>query len=106
MKFTNRKFVWLILSLIFISSQAIAQEKIFDELILSESGKQSYQKLLKINLFAVGGIGYGGVTSEGEKAFDVLVEEKESTAAFKSLVKNATVEGAFYGIFGSTNERL
>ena len=100
MKFINRKFVWLILSLVVFSLQAKAQEKTFDESVLSEKGKQAYQTLLKIKLFAIGGIGYGGETSEGEKAFDTLLAEKEATSAYKSLVKAATLEGSFYGLFG------
>ena len=100
MKFINRKFVWLILSLIVFSIQVNAQKKNFDESVLSENGKQAYQKLLKVKLFAIGGIGYDGETSEGEKFFDILFVEKESGLAFKSLIKNGTIEGGMYGLFG------
>ncbi len=100
MKLINRKVVWLILSLFMFSFQANAQEKTFDDSVLSESGKQAYQTLLKIRLFAIGGIGYNGKTSEGEKAFDVLLEDKEVILAFKSLVKKGTLEGGMYGLFG------
>ena len=100
MKLINRKFVWLILSLVVFSFQTNAQEKNFDESVLSEDGKQAYEKLLKVKLFAIGGIGYSGEISEGEKLFDVLLEEKEAMSAFKSLVKNGTIEGGVYGLFG------
>ena len=100
MKFINQKFVWLILSLILFSLQANAQDKTFDESVLSGSGKQAYQTLLKLKLFAMGGIGYGAATSEGEKAFDILLEDKEAISAFKSLVKKGTLEGGMYGLFG------
>ena len=100
MKFINRKFAWLVLSLIVLFAQANAQEKTFDEAILSESGKQAYQMLLKIKLFAIGGIGYGGETSEGEKAFDILLEDNEAVLAFKSLAKNASSESGLYGLLG------
>jgi len=100
MKNTNRKFIWLILSLLVFSFQVNAQEKTFDESVLTESGKPAYQTLLKIKLFAIGGIGYGGETSEGEKAFDILLEDKEAISAFKSLVKKGTMEGGMYGLFG------
>jgi len=100
MKFINRKFVCLILGLIVFPLQANAQDKTFNESVLSESGKQAYQALLKIKLFAIGGIGYGGETSEGEKAFDILLEDKEAISAFKSLVKKGTIEGGMYGLFG------
>jgi hypothetical protein len=100
MKFMNRKFGWLILSLIVFSFQATAQEKDFDDSVLSEKGKLAYKTLLSIELFAIGGIGYDGKTSEGEKVFDILLDEKEAISAFKSLVKNATIEGGMYGLFG------
>lgn len=100
MKFINRKFGWLVLSLIFFSIQLNAQEKNFDDSVLSGNGKQAYQTLLKIKLFAIGGIGYSGETSEGEKMFDVLLEEKEANSVFKSLVKDGTSEGGLYGLFG------
>ena len=67
---------------------------------MSENGKQAYQTLLNIQLFAIDGIGYSGKTSDGEKAFDILVEEKQAAAAFKNLINKATIEGAFYGLFG------
>ena len=100
MKFINRKFVWLILSLFVLSIQANAQEKTFDESVLSDKGKQAYQTLLKVDLFALFGISYSGETSKGELALDDLLTEKESTNAFKSLIKNATPEGGLYALLG------
>ncbi|HLM62465.1 MAG TPA: hypothetical protein VK308_16815 [Pyrinomonadaceae bacterium] len=88
------------MSLIVFSLQINAQEKTFDESVLSENGKRAYRTLLKIELFAVGGIGYGGETSEGEKAFDILLEDKEAILAFKNLVKKGSLEGGMYGLFG------
>ncbi len=108
MKFINRKFVWLILSLIVFSCQTNvqnslqtnAQDKNFDESVLSANGKNAYQNLLNEELFAFGGIYESGETSDGEKAFDILVEEQEAISAFKSLVKNAKPEGGLYALFG------
>lgn len=89
----------LILFMVF-SISCFGQDKPFDESVLSENGKQAYQTLLKIQLFAIGGIGYSGAISEGDKAFDILLEDKEAVSAFKSLIKKATIEGALYGLFG------
>ena len=100
MKFINRKFIWLILIVAAFSVSSNAQEKDFDDSVLSEKGNQAYQTLLEVDLFAIGGIGYSGKISEGERAFDVLIEEKEADSAFKSLVKNGTLEGGMYGLFG------
>jgi len=100
MKFINQKFVWLILSLIVFSLQTNAQDKIFDESVLSESGKQAYQRLLKVELFALGGIYSSAQTSDGEIALDILIEEREAISSLKSLVKSATPEGGLYALFG------
>lgn len=100
MKHINRKFVWLILSLIIFSLQVKAQQEKFDATVLSENGRKAYQTLLKIELFAIGGIEYSGETSDGEKAFDILIEEKEAESAFKNLAKNGTLEGGLYGLLG------
>ncbi len=98
MKSISRKFVWLILSLIVFSFQANAQEKTFNESVLSDTGKQAYQTLLKIKLFAIGGVGYSGETSGGEKAFNILLDEKDAIVAFKNLVDKATIEGGLYSL--------
>jgi hypothetical protein len=100
MKFINRKFVWLILSLIVFSFQVQAQSKGFNESILSDTGKQAYQNLLKADIFALGPIGASARTSDGELALDILVREKEVVSSLKSLVENATPEGALYALFG------
>ena len=81
-------------------SHVCAQEKMFDSAVLTGAGRQAYQSLLKVKLFAIGGIGYGGRTSDGEEAFDVLLAEKYASSAFKSLLDEATIEGGMYGLLG------
>ncbi|HQU84988.1 MAG TPA: hypothetical protein PKY59_17745 [Pyrinomonadaceae bacterium] len=100
MKIANRYFIWCFLSLFIFSTYVNAQEKTFNESVLSEKGKQAYLNLLKVELYAVGGIGYGGETSNGVIFFDVLLEEKEAISAFKNLVNKGTIEGATYGLLG------
>lgn len=100
MRFVSLKFVYLFLSLMLISVQSKAQDQSFDESVLSASAKQAYQALMNVELFALGGIGEAGVTSEGEKVLDILVKEKEAIPALKNLVKNAKPEGALYALFG------
>lgn len=100
MKFINRKFAWLILSFIVFSIQLKAQDKKFDESVLSENGKQAYQKLLNTKIFAIGGVGYSGEMSEGERNFLDLLEDKEAISAFKNLTDKATIEGGLYGLVG------
>jgi hypothetical protein len=102
MKSINQKIVLLVLGLLTFSLQVFSQEKPFDESILSESGKQAYRKLLKVEFFAMDGIGYGGKASEGKIALYKLLEEgkTKSVLAFKSLVKDANIEGGIYGLIG------
>lgn len=100
MKSFSKTILWVSVGMVLFAANMVAQDKPFDESILSDGGKQAYQTLLKIKLFAIGGIGYGGKISDGEKAFDTLFDEKESLLAFKSLVKIATLEGGLYGLLG------
>ena len=100
MKLSYKKDLWAFVAICFLGLQSVAQDKAFDESVLSDNGKQSYRTLLKIKLFAIGGIGYGGTTSEGEKAFDKLSDENEAVFAFKSLARTATLEGGLYGLLG------
>lgn len=100
MKFINRKFVWLILSLIVFSLQTNAQSRTFAKPVPKDTVEQAYQTLLKVDLFAIGGIGYAGQISDGEKALKVLLEGEESITDLKSLVKDATPEGGLYALLG------
>lgn len=102
MRFINRKIVLLILSLFLVSLQTKAQENTFDDSILSEKGRQAYQKLLSVEFFEQGGMGYGGESSDGTNALRVLLNEEKGVAilAFKSLAKNASIAGGLYGLLG------
>ena len=95
-----KQISYLLILFILLSIPCFAQEKDFDESVLTDNGKQAYQTLLRVQLFAIEGIGYSGKTSEGEVAFDMLLEDKEAISAFKSLLNKATIEGALYGLFG------
>jgi hypothetical protein len=87
----------IILILVF---QSNAQKTKFDESILSEKGKTAYQTLLKVDKYALFGVGFGGETSEGELALDILVNEKNAIPALKTLVATATPEGVIYALVG------
>ena len=96
----NRKFVWLVLSLIIFSLQANAQEKITYSFVLTNTGKKAYQNLVDTNLFALGGIGYSGSTSDGEKSLDILLQEREGKKALQELAKTVSSEGGLYALIG------
>lgn len=100
MKPLNRKHIWLVLGLILLSLPAYAQEKAFDPPVLSAEGKEAYQDLLKVDTFAIGGIGYSAETSIGEKSLDVLIGEDLAVSALENLIENATPEGGLYAVLG------
>lgn len=90
----------VVIAIIAFASPLSAQEKTFDDSALTVSGRQAYQSLLKVKLFAIGGTGYSGEISNGERSFDLLLSESHSLSAFRSLVKEATIEGGMYGLLG------
>jgi hypothetical protein len=100
MKFINQKFGWLILSLFVLVFQVNAQVNAGDKPVSKVRKEQAYQTLLKVDLFALGGIGYSGEISKGEEALDILLEENELIPAFRKLVKEATPEGKLYALLG------
>ncbi len=67
---------------------------------LSEQGKSAYRTLSTVDIFNVGGIGAAAITYKGETALRVLLNEKHSLDAFKSLLDYATPEGRMYGLMG------
>ena len=97
---SNLRILFLVAILCGAAFNVYSQDKGFDDSVLTENGRQAYRALLKEQLFAIGGISYGGQTSPGERAFNVLVDENEAVAAFRSLVRDATIEGGLYGLFG------
>ncbi|MEZ5427503.1 MAG: hypothetical protein R2747_14620 [Pyrinomonadaceae bacterium] len=90
----------VILLMVFLTFQANAQEKGFDESVLSENGRQAYRTLLKTELFAIGPIYASAEVSVGERALDVLVGEKEAVPALRALVEKAMPEGGLYALLG------
>lgn len=72
----------------------------FNVIELGQNGRKAYEKLLNAGLFAVGPVGLGAQTSEGELALHVLLAEKEATRALKSLINVASPEGSLYGLLG------
>ncbi len=76
------------------------QEKVFETSQLTENGKKAFETLTSVNLFALGGTGYGGEISAGELALRELVHEEQATAALRHLVSISTPEGALYALLG------
>lgn len=99
MQTLRRKYLGLLPVIVFTISSAVAQGSQAD-MSLSPRGVKAFTTLSKTKLFAIGGIGMGGDISEGEKALDILVEEKDAKAVFQRLIANGTLEAGLYGLFG------
>jgi len=100
MKYLIRKSIWLMLSMLVFAGQTMAQSKGFSPFVLSIEGKTAYEQLLKVELFAFGGTGFGGGISKGETALDILVKDKQAISAFKNLISAGSPEGGLYALVG------
>jgi hypothetical protein len=56
--------------------------------------------LRKTPLFAIGGVGYAGTLSEGEKVLRQLVKQKDTKPVLMRLLSEATPEGQMYALVG------
>jgi hypothetical protein len=95
-----RNAFYLLIGLTGCYFQINAQEKTFDQNILSDKGKSAYHVLLGADVFALGGIGYSGETSTAETAVDILIEENAATEALTSVITDASPEGGLYALYG------
>ncbi len=57
-------------------------------------------QLQQIPVFALGGIGVAGTTSNGERALRALLEEKTATKQLEVLLRSATPAGQLYALLG------
>lgn len=66
----------------------------------SQEGQKAQTTLKTAPYFAMGGVGFAGQTSPGEKALRVLLKEKDATTAFQTLLKEANSAGQLYALLG------
>jgi len=62
--------------------------------------EQAYQQLLSTKVFALGGVGFAGTISEGEKAFQLVAASTNGLSLFKAAIKHGTPEAQMYGLLG------
>ena len=69
---------------------------------LSAPAVAAYDKLRVANVFALGGVGIVGATSQGETAFRELQREPNATEVFIALLDDPTASkaGQLYALFG------
>jgi hypothetical protein len=66
------------------------------------SDSDAVKRLSKVRMFAFGGVGFAGVTSQGEKDFRVIFAEPPATslARFENLYADGTPEAKSYALAG------
>jgi hypothetical protein len=62
--------------------------------------QQAYNQLLTLKSFAFGGIGYAGLTSEGEVDYHAIAGSTNALALFSSVLTNGTAEARLYALCG------
>ena len=86
--------------LLLSASEVHSQSQCNQPYTLSEIGKTALQSLQKEPTFALGGVGYAGHTSDGEKAMNVLLDQNSAQEVlFELATKNSGV-GGLYGLVG------
>jgi hypothetical protein len=65
----------------------------------TQSGK-NYQVVKSARIFAIGGIGYAGVITDEETAFNALCKAPDAAEQFRRLLREATIEGQMYALLG------
>ena len=62
--------------------------------------EQAYEQLLSVRCFAFGGVGYAGVTSEGEKAYRAIAGGTNALALFSAVLTNGNAPAKLYALCG------
>ncbi len=65
-----------------------------------QTPQQAYEQLLSVRVFAFGGVGYAGTTSEGERAFHAMLASPNAARLFRAALTNGTSEAQLYALCG------
>ena len=66
----------------------------------SPSPQQAYEQLLTVRRFAFGGVGYAGVTSQGEIAYRAIAGSTNALALFSATFTNGNAQAKLYALCG------
>jgi len=61
---------------------------------------KAYERLLAARVFAFGGVGFAGTTTDGEKAFHVVLASTNRLELLKRVLKDGTREARMYALCG------
>jgi hypothetical protein len=73
---------------------------LFSSSVAMAGDKAAVRKLSEIRLFAFGGIGDDGITSNGEIAFKSVFASDSAEADFLQILKTGTPQGQCYALVG------
>ena len=62
--------------------------------------QQAYEQLLSVRYFAFGGVGYAGVTSEGEMAYRAIAAGTNALSLFSAALTNGNAQAKLYALCG------
>ena len=102
LKFSVSTILLILLAQTFIFAQSATNfsQVEFNPETLSESGKSSFDTLLKTKTFTLSGFGVAAAPHLATRALANLLKEKSVEKALQFLVRNATPEGQIYGLLG------
>jgi hypothetical protein len=61
---------------------------------------KAYERLVAAKVFAFGGVGFAGTTSDGEKAFHLMLASTNGLEVLKRVLKEGTREAQMYALCG------
>jgi len=82
--------LWIFLAMLVLTASARA----------GEPTDRAVERLAKIDRFAFGGIGYAGVTSQGEKDYKLVLSRPSAMADFERLLLIGNPQAKSYALVG------
>ena len=81
-------------------TRLIASMLLVCALSVGAAESKNYRLLKSARIFAIGGIGRAGIVTDEETAFNALCKEPNAAQQFRSLLREATIEGQMYALLG------
>jgi hypothetical protein len=68
--------------------------------VSAADSNKNYEIVKSAKIFAIGGIGYAGIITKEETAFNALCKAPDAANQFCRLLREATIEGQIYALLG------
>ncbi len=82
----------ILAGVLLLLATAVAQAK--------QSPVRPVERLSKVGVFAFGGIGFAGITSEGEKDFRTILASSSALSQFEQLFATGNLQAKAYALVG------